>query len=88
MEGEEKDEVEITDMLRELESFAQRIEDLAIEVNNQTAFAPSNHRVESIKIFSGGSHFVSCVSNVTLVVLSRQGESVLLNWAVEEQVSF
>lgn len=33
LEGEpEKDEVEITEMLAEIESFAQRLEDLAIEV--------------------------------------------------------
>ena len=64
LEGEEKDEVEITEMLREIESFAQRIEDLAIEVNNQTAFAPNNDRVESIDIFSGGSNFVSSSSNL------------------------
>ena len=68
LEGEEKDEVEITEMLRELESFAQRIEDLAIEVNIQTAFAPSNDRVESIKMFSGGSNFVSCVPNIALLL--------------------
>jgi len=35
LEGEEeKDEVEINEMLAEIESYAQRIEDLAIEVNN------------------------------------------------------
>lgn len=63
LEGEEKDEVEITEMLREIESFAQRIEDLAVEVNNQTAFATNNDRVESVKIFSGGSNFVSSSSS-------------------------
>ena len=35
LEGEEeKDEVEINEMFAEIESYAQRIEDLAIEVNN------------------------------------------------------
>lgn len=35
LEGEEKDEVEIKDMLKEIEGFAQRIEDLAVEVNEK-----------------------------------------------------
>lgn len=34
LEGEaEKDEVDINEMLAEIESYAQRLEDLAIEVN-------------------------------------------------------
>lgn len=33
LEGEEKDEVDMKEMLSEIASFAQRIEDLAIEVN-------------------------------------------------------
>lgn len=32
LEGEEKDEVDMKEMLSEIASFAQRIEDLAIEV--------------------------------------------------------
>ena len=32
LEGEDKDEVDINEMLTELQSYAQRIEDLAIEV--------------------------------------------------------
>lgn len=40
LEGEEKDEVDMKEMLSEIASFAQRIEDLAIEVNlkNYTSF--------------------------------------------------
>ena len=35
LEGEEKDDVEINEMLKEIESFVQRLEDLAIEVNGK-----------------------------------------------------
>lgn len=40
LEGEEKDEVDMKEMLSEIASFAQRIEDLAIEVilKNYTSF--------------------------------------------------
>ena len=39
LEGEaEKDEVDIKEMLAEIESYAQRIEDLAIEVNIRQNF--------------------------------------------------
>ena len=36
LEGEEKDEVEINEMLKEIESFVQRMEDLAVEVNGKS----------------------------------------------------
>ena len=35
LEGEEKDDVEINEMLKEIESFVQRMEDLAVEVNEK-----------------------------------------------------
>ena len=38
LEGEEKDEVDIKEMLSEIDSFAQRIEDLAVEVRDQDSF--------------------------------------------------
>ena len=36
LEGEEKDDVEINEMLKEIESFVQRMEDLAVEVNGKS----------------------------------------------------
>ena len=43
LEGEEKDEVEISEMLSEIDSFAQRIEDLAVEVKNHNSFAQNEN---------------------------------------------
>ena len=44
LEGEEeKDEVEINEMLAEIESYAQRIEDLAIEVIFDKSYFVSLH---------------------------------------------
>lgn len=38
LEGEEKDDVEINEMLKEIESFVQRMEDLAVEVNGKAKY--------------------------------------------------